>query len=163
MSESVSWLDEAIRRFPEELFWHRRHGFVVEETSSSDEAFLLLHDEFSNPYSVWIELQHLFADAWRKSPPDRDLINRIWRYVEWCGEQPRGEKAHDDLLTAITVCFMEHIPGIPGAVADLPNRIPRASAARMRETFSYLHGEEGFQRVMRAYEKPASKGHKRRR
>jgi hypothetical protein len=68
-------------------------------------------DSVDCPYGLWIELRLAFGDAY-KEPRNEDLIARIYQYAEWCGTQPRGTSAEDDLGTCVHVCFFEHIPGV---------------------------------------------------
>lgn len=124
------WGREAFNRFPE------------------------LIDRFDNvesPYSLWIELRFAFEDAY-KEPLNEDLISRIYAYADWCCLQPEGITAENDLWTAVAVCFYEHIPESPEALADMPLWFTLADVQLMKETFSYMVGEEGFQRILLAYQ-----------
>ena len=79
-----------------------------------------LFGEDDSPYILWIELRLAFEAAYEKTPPDESLIQRIYRFSEWCCEQPRGETVADDLLTCVSVCFYEHVPLHPQARKDMP-------------------------------------------
>ena len=80
--------------------------------------------EAENPYLLWIDLRMAFEDAYRV-PQNRSLIERIYKFANWCERQPRGDVAADDLLTCVSVCFYEHIPERPrggGRFAQLVHR-----------------------------------------
>ena len=77
-------------------------------------------EEADTPYLLWFELQDAFEQAYEQSPRDESLIRRIYRYSDWCADQPRGQTAEDDLLTCVAVCFYEHIPQHPAAREDMP-------------------------------------------
>jgi hypothetical protein len=127
---SHDWGREAFHRFPE------------------------LIDRFDNvddPYLLWIELTYAFKEAY-KSPRDEDLISRIFAFAEWCCSQPRGATAADDLGTCVCTCFYEHIPELPEALADMPRWFSRSDVLKMKDIFSYLAGEDGFQRILLVYE-----------
>lgn len=77
-------------------------------------------DEVDNPYLLWIELRSVFEKAYERDPRDESMIERIYRYSDWCMSQPRGQTSGDDLFTCVAVCFYEHIPEHPGAREDMP-------------------------------------------
>jgi hypothetical protein len=77
-------------------------------------------DDNDSPYAMWLELRLAFEEAYDKTPPDELLIKGIYRYSDWCCEQPRGQSAEDDLLTCVAVSFYEHIPQHPKARQDMP-------------------------------------------
>src|SRR5215467_8994756 len=118
------------------------------------ERFPELIDQFDNvesPMLLWIELAYAFDKAY-KEPRNEDLISRIYAYADWCCEQPEGATAENDLATAVVVCFYEHIPECPEALADMPRWFKLSDVQLMKETFSYMVGEEGFQRILLAYQ-----------
>ncbi len=124
------WGKEAFNRFPE------------------------LIDRFDcveSPYALWIELRQVFFDAY-KEPRNEDLIARIYHYADWCGTHPQGMSTEEDLGTCVHVCFFEHIPESPEALADMPRWFSRADVLLMKDTFSYMVGEEGFKRILLAYD-----------
>ncbi|HET9283895.1 MAG TPA: hypothetical protein VFR24_18250 [Candidatus Angelobacter sp.] len=108
-------------------------------------------DFVDTPYSLWFELREAFEEAY-KLPRNEDLISRIYTYADWCCSQPEGATAEDDLGTCVCVCFYEHIPQIPEALADMPHWFSREEVSLMKETFSYMVGEEGFQCILLAYQ-----------
>ena len=93
------WLEKATDLFPE-----LRSGIGSAES----------------PYGLWIELWLAFEAAYEQTPPDESLIGRIYRYSDWCCDQPRGKTADDDLLTCVAVSFYEHIPLNAKAREDMP-------------------------------------------
>jgi hypothetical protein len=122
------WGKEAFNRFPDLI---DRFDFV------------------DSPYALWFELRDAFEQAY-KPPRNEDLISRVYAYANWCCSQPDGATAEDDLGSCVCVCFYEHIPEIPEALADMPRWFSRSDVILMKETFSYMVGEEGFQRILLA-------------
>ncbi len=89
----------------------------------AEEMFPELCERFAEadtPYLLWFELRAAFERAYEGEPRDESMIRRIYRYSDWCADQPQGETAADDLLTCVAVCFYEHIPGHPAAREDMP-------------------------------------------
>jgi len=125
------WGREAITRFPE----------LIEN-----------FDRVDSPYSLWYELTRAFSRAYI-APRNEDLISRIYAFSDWCLNQPEGKTAADDLATVVCSCFYEHIPESPEALEDMPNWFPRSDVLSMKPIFSYMVGEEGFKRILKAYEK----------
>jgi hypothetical protein len=105
-------------------------------------------------------LRLAFGDAY-KEPRNEDLIARIYQYAEWCGTQPRGTSAEDDLGTCVHVCFFEHIPESPAALEDMPRWFSREDVVLMKDTFSYMVREEGFKRILQVYDDAKQKSRKR--
>jgi hypothetical protein len=134
---SNEWKIEALKRFPE-----------ISEEECSD---------WDNPYSCWNSLIFLFEDAYQE-PRNEDSIKRICEYSEWCLEQPQGETAEDDLPTIVCVCFLEHIPTIPAAMEDMPRWIPYKNVQVSAEIFSYMVGNEGYQKILAVYKKWKEEG-----
>lgn len=108
-------------------------------------------DSVNSPYALWIELRLAFENAYCE-PRNEDLITRIYQYAEWCGAQPAGTSAEDDLGTCVHVCFFEHIPELPAALADMPRWFSREDVILLKETFSYMVGEEGYKRILQVYD-----------
>jgi hypothetical protein len=125
------WGKEAFTRFPELI---DRFDFV------------------ESPYELWFELSEAFDRAY-KAPRDEDLISRIYAYADWCCSQPSGTTAEDDLGSCVVACFYEHIPESPEALDDMPRWFSKSDVLLMKDTFSYMVGEEGFQRILVAYER----------
>lgn len=114
--DTIPWLEEALRRFPElvkEVERWMPPGSTLEHS---------LRETLENPYAVWNELMFLWKDAWKAEPPRMEFIDRMYAYCDWCLDQPRGETCHDDLFTATVVCFLEEIGDTPAALLDMPNR-----------------------------------------
>src|SRR3989442_12502414 len=75
--------------------------------------------EAETPYNLWSDLCDVFNLAYGP-PRDDSLVERIYRYADWCIDQPQGKTAEDDLTTCVAVSFYEHIPEHPVARADMP-------------------------------------------
>lgn len=100
-------------------------------------------------YQLWHELLFLFEDAYASN--DQELIASIYSFAFWCGAQPSGNSAEDDLPTCVSVCFFEHIPEIAGALEDMPRWWPLETVQRMKQLFTYHVGEEGYARILARY------------
>jgi hypothetical protein len=123
-----AWEKEAFKRFPE----------------------LRKFDPMGSAYVLWPELAEAFKRAYR-APRNEDLIARIYAFADWCCSQPPGDNAENDLATCVSVCFYEHIPESPEALKDMPRWFSRSEVIAMKETFSYLVDEEGFQTILAAF------------
>jgi hypothetical protein len=128
---SDTWKTEAYRRFPE-----------LQESFEAGKC--------DTPYLLWFQLLDAFRAAY-DLPRNESLIKRIYDYSDWCCQQPSGETAEDDLLTCVAVSFYEHIPDTPAALADMPRWFTLDDVRTMKTTFSYLVGEEGFQKILDVY------------
>ena len=113
-----------------------------------DEVF----EYVKTPYDIWSNLVTIFRDAYEYPFNEAD-IRAIYEYAEWCGKQPRGKTADDDLLTIVAVAFYEYIPEIPGAVKDLPRWFKASEIIEMREIFSYREGDVGYQQMLASFPK----------
>lgn len=109
-------------------------------------------DLVNSPYDIWIELSAAFRNAYKSTPRNEDLISRIYDYATWCCSQPEGATAEDDLGTCVCTGFYEHIPESAEALEDMPRWFSLSEVLLMKEIFSYMVGEEGFQRILRAYD-----------
>jgi predicted protein tyrosine phosphatase len=119
------WLSEALRRFPQ----------LGERLTEAD-----------TPYMVWIELRHVFEDAYKSG--DEALIGGIYQYAAWCCRQLAGKTAEDDLRTCVAACFFEHIPEHPKALHDMPRWWTIENVVLMKQIFSYHAGEDGYAKIL---------------
>jgi hypothetical protein len=87
-----------------------------------------------NMYALWGWLTLAFADAYSQSPPRDDFIGRVYTFAKWCCSQPRGITASDDLFTCVVVCFAEHLPQMPAAMADMPRWADPEELKQFRDT-----------------------------
>jgi hypothetical protein len=99
------------------------------------------------PYLLWTELRTMLEQAY-DSPHNESLIKRIYEFADWCDHQPRGRRADDDLLTAVAVCFYEHLPEHPAARADMPRWFTRQEVLNMKELLCYHNSEEDFEKLL---------------
>ncbi len=102
------------------------------------------------PYLLWFELRDAFESAYG-SPRDESLIERIYRYADWCIDQPRGQTAKDDLATCVSVSFYEHIPECPAARADMPRWFLLEDVLGMEKLFRYHLSETEWQDLRRYF------------
>jgi hypothetical protein len=101
-------------------------------------------EDADTPYLLWFELRDAFEHAYEQTPRDESLIGRIYKYSDWCCDQPRGATAPDDLLTCVAVCFYEHIPENPSAREDMPRWWRPEDLAGLRSVFQYNLSVEEF-------------------
>lgn len=106
----------------------------------------------NSPYDLWLVLTEAFKEAY-KAPRNEDLVSRIYCHADWCCSQPGGATAEDDLGSCVCVCFYEHIPELPEALVDMPRWFAQSDVLTMKEISSYHVGEEGFQRILLAYQR----------
>jgi hypothetical protein len=126
MSLPLHWREEVCDRFPE-----LRQRFDDHECDT--------------PYLVWFQLRDAFTRAYDQSPRNDALIRRIYDYAFWCAETaPRGETAEDDLLTCVSVSFLEHIPQHPLARADMPRWFSYEDFMGSEKIFRYHLNEQEF-------------------
>jgi hypothetical protein len=128
---SDEWKNEGVRRFPE-------LGEKVEG--------------WETPYLLWFDLRDAFESAYRAEPRGESMIRRVYEFADWCSQQPQGRKADDDLPTCVAVCFYEHVPESPEALADMPRWFKREDVLKMRDVFLYHAGEEGFRRMLEVFD-----------
>jgi hypothetical protein len=100
--------------------------------------------EIDSPNKLWFEICAAFDRAYDASPRDESLIERIYRYADWCMTAPRGDNAATDLVTSTCVCFYEHIPQHPSAREDMPRWIPYQDFIGTEHFFRYHLTEEEF-------------------
>jgi hypothetical protein len=105
--------------------------------------------EAESPYAVWIDLWMAFQSAYDSG--NSAVVANIYAFAEWCGTQPPGTSAEDDLGTCVNVCFVEHIPSHPKALEDMPRWFTLADVERLRDTLSYIVGPEGYAKVLARY------------
>ena len=84
-------------------------------------------------HGVFYVLLPALHDAYRAEPADEQLLERIYRFAEWC----RAPDRHDDVRGAALVSFYEHLPEFGPAWRDLPRRVP---AERLAELRRHLRG-----------------------
>jgi len=127
---SDDWKKEAIKRFPE---------FSVED-----------HERWDSPHIAWQDITIAFRDAY-KYPRNEDFIKRVYEYAHWCMRQPEGRSADDDLGSMTIVGFFEDVPTSEEAMKDMPRWFTLDQVIHMEETFSYMVGKEGFQKILKIY------------
>jgi hypothetical protein len=93
-------------------------------------------------HALYDELVHAYE---RK---DEALIRDIYLFSTWCLEQPESSRAEDDLPTAISLCFFEHLPEREQIRRDLSRRLPHSLLVSMKEIFCYHGTPEQFQEII---------------
>ena len=97
---------------------------------------------------LWIDLCLEFERAYQE-PRNEDLITRIYAFANWCLNQ--DDEGPEHLPTIVCTHFLEHIPTWPAAREDMPRWFTREEVIGMREIFSYLVGEDEFQKIIKLY------------
>jgi hypothetical protein len=95
--------------------WRRR---ALEEFPERQDIVL----RASGIYVLFADLFGELRAAYAKQPPDRDLIDRVYRFAEWCF----APKQNPNLRNAAAVSFYEHVPDFGPARADLARRFTPA-------------------------------------
>lgn len=80
---------------------------------------------------VWFTLQEDLEGAYKATPPNADLIDRIWAFADWCFASSR----HRTVRNAVAVAFYEHIPHFGPSRRELPRRLPRAAFLELLPAF----------------------------
>jgi len=118
------WLAKALQLFPE------------------------LEDEIlengQSPMDLWIGLHFALVQAYEKRSSNDDLIGRIYDYAAWCFRQPEAEHAETDVLTAVAVCLIEHIPTDKKVADDLHRWMSTESFLGFGSLFRYFLSNEEF-------------------
>ena len=117
------WRAEAIERLPE-----------LRKTIESGDSVMRL----------WIDLLYDFDKAYEREPRNESLIARIYSFADWCVAAPRGPDASHDPLSAVAVCFYEHVPRQKRSRDDMPRWFLASEVEFGRSTFSYLLEPEEF-------------------
>jgi hypothetical protein len=110
-----------------------------------------------NIMALWIEALYAFEQAYRGNPPDESLIARVYAFADWCMGAPRGPDAGHDPLSAVMIGFYESIPTFPAAREDMPRWFTYDEVAQSRAVFSYLIGDEEYQRLLEHMRKNISR------
>lgn len=99
--------------------------------------------------AVWTDLLHSFEKAYEADPRNESLIARIYSFADWCVNAPRGSDAGHDPVTAVAVCFFEHIPRHKLAREDMPRWFRYSDVAASRAVFAYLIGDADYDALLK--------------
>jgi hypothetical protein len=99
--------------------------------------------------ALWVELSVDFHRAYEQKPPNESLIARIYAYADWCVKAPRDPDAGRDPLSAVAVCFYEHIPTHKNARDDMPRWFRSEDVEFARATFSYSLEPDDFEELLK--------------
>ncbi len=105
-------------------------------------------DSADSVMALWIEIWIAFESAYEASPRNESLIERVYRYADWCSQAKRGPDAAHDPSTAIAVCFYEHLPNFTPSREDMPRWVSFSDVAQSKEIFSYLIGEQEYGKLL---------------
>lgn len=79
-----------------------------------------------------------------------NLVKRIYGFVFWCLNAPRGKTASDDLLTAVACSFLEHLPQHEKIRKDIGRWFSHSDILGMSEIFHYHGTEDQYQQMLRS-------------
>jgi len=108
----------------------------------------------TSPMALWIDLHIELVLAYRAPSRDERLIENIFRYARW-SEFEAGDD--DDVQTAASLAFYEHLPTDAEVRADLPNRITKEEFSDLKGLFQYFLEPaefDEFEREFMAGQKP---------
>ena len=80
---------------------------------------------------VWFALHADIQGAYKASPANTGLIERIWQFAAWCFEPGR----HKSVRNAAAVAFYEHLPHVGPARRELPRRLDRRAFLELLPAF----------------------------
>ena len=126
--------------------WAKRMSWRREAFDRLPEFRRLLQEEKS-PYNFLGELVTKLDFAYERQ--DDDLVKRIYGFIFWCMEAPRGKTASDDLLTAVACSFLEHLPQHDHIRHDIGRWFSRSDILGMSEIFHYHGTEDQYQEMLR--------------
>lgn len=104
--------------------------------------------DVDNPMMLWIELQLKFEDLCRQEPPPLDLIRRIWEYAKWC-----MENGNEDVATAASLGFCEHLLDIKATRRILPRIMGRRDYKQLKALLLYYNSEADYAEGLKGFEK----------
>lgn len=107
------------------------------------ETFPERHDMLRRGDGIHTVLTELFGDlraAYRAVPPQRDLIDRIYDFVEWCF----SPKQNQALRNAAAVSFYEHVPDFAPTRGDLAARFTPAMWAELKGLLHQMLPPESY-------------------
>ena len=110
-------------------------------------------DAADNVMALWDEVRGAFEQAYRDEPPNESLIARVYSFADWCVRAPRGSDAAHDPLTAVLVCFYEHVPEFGPARDDMPRWFTYEEVAQGKSVFAYMIGEEKYRELLKYMDK----------
>jgi hypothetical protein len=102
----------------------------------------------STPMRLWIEVHLAYDRALSEQPVREELVSHVWEYIRWC----RDEYKRDDMWSALSVAFFEHLLDRRAVREDLPKRITAREAADFVPHASYFHSQEDVHRYLDWFE-----------
>ena len=97
-----------------------------------------------NPMSLWIEIHLAYNTATSSNPVRTSVLDEVWGYIRWC----RDEYKNDDMSTAVTVGFFEHLLDTRAVRDDLPHRISIKEAEGSVIFATYFHSQDDVERYL---------------
>ncbi len=124
-----AWRRMALQIFPE----HRRH---IED---NDFTFSI--------YQLFFDLLPMAEEAHKAQ--DTDLLQRIYRYAEWCWKQ---KARADDVYNAVVVASYEHLVDDPGLVESIPRWLRSEIFDDLRDVFKSRMTTDEYESLVDRYD-----------
>jgi hypothetical protein len=105
--------------------WRRKGFTLIPERHDVIERAASIHQ-------LWFDLLGDCEHAYKSVPQNTDLIDRIFRFAEWCF----NPKQNRSLREAVAVSFYEHLADFGPARRDLPNRINQEQFEELLPAFA---------------------------
>lgn len=119
-----AWRRRALEAFPE------RRDIILRATG---------------PYVMFAELFGELRSAYRAVPSDRDLIERVYDFAEWCFAPTQNP----NLRNAAAVSFCEHVPDLGPARPDLARRFTPATWRELQPLLYQMLPEDAYEAFRR--------------
>jgi hypothetical protein len=100
------------------------------------------------PMQLWIELCFAFDLAYEE-PRQDDLIRRIYAFATWgLMQNEEAKQADHHLPTCVVICFYEHIPRNPSALADIPRWFTHSEFRSLEAVFCSQLSENEYSALL---------------
>jgi hypothetical protein len=98
----------------------------------------------TGPMALWIELHLSYSTGASASPVQTAVLDEVWTYIRWC----RDVYKSDDMWSAVTVAFFEHLLDERAVREDLPLRISLKEAEESVVYSTYFHSADDVDRYL---------------
>lgn len=108
--------------------------------------------DVDNPMMLWTELHIKFAQLCEQDPPPLDLVRRFWEYAKCCMEH-----GHEDVSTAASLAFGEHLLNSEATTRLLPQIMSRQDYEGLRSLLLYHNSQAQYERGLQCFDAAKSK------
>ncbi len=95
---------------------------------------------------LWVELHTKFAQLCDQEPPPLDLLRRFWGFAKWCIEH-----GHEDVMTAASLAFGEHLLDSEASIRLLPEIMSRQDYEGLKSVLLYHNSQEQYDRGLQLF------------